>query len=482
MSQQAIRHQVLSLGSARMIDYGLQFLVPIALARVFEPAEYGQYMLLWLVVNTSLIFTTLHMPQSLMYVLPHGHSDLERTRNVFNTLGFLVATGFLAAIAANPWFPILTERFIPQVHVGWVLPAVAFLWTISQLLDALPIAEERIRLQCWLIIGLAVFRASLLAGLAWMFQDMDIVFLGLFCFACAKVIVLVGYIIAHHPIGSWGTDRSLLWMQLKYAIPFGVGSGLFVLRNQGDQWIAAYLFSTAEFSLFVVGMYLGPFLTLIRESVNSAVFPKLSKYHADGDRAALLELSRNSNTQTALIVFPLLVWAFIFAADIIEVVFTQAYRDAASVMRIFILSYLTQTFEINNLFRVVGGSGRFSIYLSLGLFFPSTAMSYWGGMTFGLWGAGFGALAMTYSGEPIKVLYVIRQLAIPLADIVDWSSWRILFIASLVAGSFTYLMMEILGQSIQWPLVRCAIGAGVCTFFYVLLIRTLRRSLLNIAS
>ena len=478
MSHQSIKNQVLSLGTARLIDYAMQFVLPMVLARVFAPAEYGQYMLLWLVVNTALIVTTLHMPQSLFYVLPHCHSEGEKSRNTLNTLAFLAATGFLAAAVVNPWVPLLPERFITLKQYAWVMPAFVFLWTISQLLDSLPTAEERIRWQCWSIIGLSGLRAGLLAGLAWFFQDMNLIFLGLLFFACIKLLVLFAYIFKYHPIRNWGMDSTLLWAQLSYSIPFGIGAGLFLLRNQGDQWIAAYLFPAAEYSLFVVGMYLGPFLTLIRESINSAVLPKLSRSHAEGDVGALIELARTSNTHTALVLFPLLIWFFIFAADIIEVIFSAAYRDAAAVMRIFVLSYLTQTFEVNNLFRIVGG-GRFSIYLSLILLVPALAVSYWGGITFGLWGVALGAMVMTYSAEPLKLRYVAQQLAIPVATIVDWSSWLILLGAGAIAGFFSYQTMEVLDHGIQWPLLRSVLGAVIIAISYSLMIRLVRGSLLS---
>ena len=455
----------------------MQFALPMVLARVFEPAEYGQYMLLWLVVNTALIVTTLHMPQGLFYLLPHSRSEAEKTKNILNTFVFLVTTGFLTAIAVNPWVPLLPERFVASGGQAWVVPAFVFLWTVGQLLDSLPTAEERIRWHCWVIIGLSGFRAALLAGLAWFYRDMSVVFLGLVLFACIKLLVLLTYMLAYHPMKNWSLDRMLLWAQLSYSIPFGIGAGLFLLRNQGDQWIAAYLFPAAEYSLFVIGMYLGPFLTLVRESINSAVLPKLSRHHAEGDQAALLELSRSSNTHTAFVLFPLLIWFFIFAGDIVEVIFSAAYRDAAAVMRIFILSYLTQTFEANNLFRVVGG-GRYSIYLSLGLLVPAIVVSYWGGVTFGLWGVALGTLVVTYSGEPLKLLYVARQLALPVARIVDWSSWLILFTASLIVGFFAYQAMEILGHSIQWPLLRAALGGGIIAVSYFMMIRVVRGSLL----
>jgi O-antigen/teichoic acid export membrane protein len=218
MSHQAIKNEVLSLSGARLIDYVTQFVLPMVLARVFEPAEYGQYMLLWLVVNTTLIVTTLHMPQGLFYVLPHSRSESEKTRHTLNTMVFLTATGFLAAAIVNPWFPLWPEQFVALREHAWVMPVFVLLWTVGQLLDSLPTAEAHIRWYCWAIIGLSGFRTTLLAGLAWFFRDMDVVFLGLVFFACIKLLVLLAYIFTYHPVKNWGIDRTLLWAQLAYSV------------------------------------------------------------------------------------------------------------------------------------------------------------------------------------------------------------------------------------------------------------------------
>ncbi|MEK6784305.1 MAG: lipopolysaccharide biosynthesis protein [Nitrospirota bacterium] len=478
MAQSSFKKQVLSLTASRFIDYGMQFLVPMMLARVFRPNDYGQYMLLWLVVNTALTVTTLHMPQSLLYFLPHSRTETEKVRHILNTILFLIMTGLLASCIVNPWVPLLPERFVVAGEHAWVVPALVFLWTVSQLTDIVPTAEERIGWQAFAVISLSAIRGLLITGIAWYFQDIGLVFTGLVAFATIKIGVFLVYLLTYHPLVNWGIDRKLLCSQLDYSIPFGIGAGLFMLRIQADQWIVAVLFSAGEFSLFVIGAYLGPLLTVIRESVNSVLLPKLSRLQAEGDREAVIELSRTSNIHMAFILFPLLVWFFIFSGDVIEVVFSSVYRDASTVMRIYILSYLTMTFEVNNLFRVLGG-GRYSIYLSLGLLVPAVSTSFWGGITYGLWGAALGAAVVTYIGETLKLKYVARQLAVSVARVVDWQSWAILFTASIVAGVFAHETIERFSGHIQGAFLRSVLGAGIIAAVYSLLVIVTRGSLFS---
>jgi O-antigen/teichoic acid export membrane protein len=472
-----LRRQIVSLGAARLIDYGLQFALPIAFARLFDPADYGRYRLLWLLVGTTLVFSVLNMPQSLFYFLPHGRSRREKAGWIGNAFGFLAVTGALAAAAVNPWWPLLPERFLVTGSSAWVVPAFVLAWTLGQLLDTLPNAEDRIGWQARAIVGLAFVRAVLLVGVAWVYRDMDRVFLALLAFAGLKLLVLAVYLLRFHPPRAFAPDFRRLTPQLRYAVPFGCAGGLFSLRNQADQWIVAHLFTVRDFAAFTTGITVGPLLSLLRESIiNPAVLPRLSRLHAEGQRAALLNLFRRANTATALILFPVLAWFFLCAEAIVGLLFTDAYRDGAAVMRVYLLSFATQTFEVNNLLRVYEG-GPFSLRLGAWSFAPALALSYAGALQFGLWGAALGAVGMTWVGELVKLRHAARRAGTSARRVVDWRNWGALLYASLAAGVLAFEGLGVWRPASD--LAEAVIGGTVIALVYPLLIVALRPGLLG---
>jgi O-antigen/teichoic acid export membrane protein len=108
-SDARLERQALSLGTANAIDYALQFLVPIVLARTLDVDSFGKYRLLWLVISTFMVIAPLAMPQSLYYFLPRA--DAEKKRLYVNqTLLFMGVGGLIGAWILSPWNPWFPEQ------------------------------------------------------------------------------------------------------------------------------------------------------------------------------------------------------------------------------------------------------------------------------------------------------------------------------------------------------------------------------------
>src|SRR4051812_37413118 len=88
----ALKRRAISLGAANAFDYGVQFLLPIVLARCLDPAAFGQYRLMWLVVMTVMAIAPMSMPQGLYYFLPRSDADDKRLY-VHQAMLFLAGAG-----------------------------------------------------------------------------------------------------------------------------------------------------------------------------------------------------------------------------------------------------------------------------------------------------------------------------------------------------------------------------------------------------
>src|SRR5215468_3340701 len=79
------------LTAGRGLAFAGLFFVPVVLARVFDPAEFGTYKQVLLVVSTLYTFGQLGMAESLYYFL--GRPSEDAGRYVANSVAFLVAAG-----------------------------------------------------------------------------------------------------------------------------------------------------------------------------------------------------------------------------------------------------------------------------------------------------------------------------------------------------------------------------------------------------
>jgi hypothetical protein len=85
-----IRGKAGFLAAAGLLEYALQFLVPVILVHHLSTQEFGDYHLAWLVAQTELILFPLFLPQSLLYFLPRAAPG-TRPKLVGNTLASLFA-------------------------------------------------------------------------------------------------------------------------------------------------------------------------------------------------------------------------------------------------------------------------------------------------------------------------------------------------------------------------------------------------------
>ena len=111
----------LLLMSGRTVAFAATFFIPLVLARVFDPAQFGTYKQLFLIWSTVYSIAQLGMASSLYYFLPR--QPRMAGGYVANCLLFLAATGLgclgLLVIAAPKLSHWLSNRDCPQ-YLPWI--------------------------------------------------------------------------------------------------------------------------------------------------------------------------------------------------------------------------------------------------------------------------------------------------------------------------------------------------------------------------
>jgi O-antigen/teichoic acid export membrane protein len=463
-AQKSLERRAMSLGTAFALDYGLQFLLPVVLTRALDPHSFGEYRLLWLGVSTLLMITPMCMPQTLYYFLPR--SDKEGQRLYLNQcLIFMAFAGLVAAWALSPFDPFLPQsmRELVSTHAASVM-LIAGLWIFSWVLDVLPTVDERVDWQAKVIVSLSALRAVLLSGVALVTRDLGAVLWALAALTALKAAILLFYVRRHHGFrGPW-LSREPFREQVKHAAPFGLSGMLHGMRSQGDQWVAAALFSVAQFASFSVATVLGPVVQMCRQSVNHVFLPSMSRMHSSGDVRAMLALNSRANAMVALLVYPLLAFAFVFAVPLITLVYTAAYVDAVPVLRIYVIGLLILVVEIQSVLFLMK-QGPFAAWvngLTLALALP---LSYFGAITWGLPGAALGSVVALYSERAVSLSRLARLSDTPLLKLQDWSTLGGILLAAALSASIAGLL---LGMVVLHPFAELAAGTLVIAIVYPL--------------
>jgi O-antigen/teichoic acid export membrane protein len=464
-----LARRALSLGTANAFDFGIQFLLPVVLARTLDVASFGEYRILWLMIGTLMALAPLAMPQSLYYFLPRSDASSKRLY-INQTLVFLACGAAIGAVALSPLNPWLPDKLRISSDPGFLVPAFAFLWVIASLLDLLPTVEERVTWQTRVIVGLSTLRALALSAAALLTGDLGAVLWVLLAFVVFKLTLLAAYISSQHGIGGPVLRPGAFADQVKHAAPFGVSSSLHGMRHQADQWVAAALFSVQMFASFSVAGVLGPMVNLFRQSVNHVFLPSMSRRQAGGDLAGMLALNNRANVMVATLVFPILALAFVFADDIITIIYTSSYVAAAPVMRVYIIGMVAYVVELASIMLLLR-QGTFAMTVNGLVLVLSISISWLAALRLGLWGAAVGSVCAVYVDRIVTLIRLSRHTGIPVRRLQDWTPLVMLAIYAAGAGLAAW------GVADAWPaagpMTRLMAGGMVIAVIYgVILLMT----------
>jgi O-antigen/teichoic acid export membrane protein len=457
-----LKRRALSLGAARAFDYGMQFLLPVVLVRCLDANTFGEYRLLWLALGTVMIIT-LGMPGSLYFFLPRSAGPRKRIY-ILNTLSFLGVMGLLSAWAVSPWDPWAPAALEPLGRYGALVPAFVVLWVTSSLLDSLPTIEERVSWIARVTIALSLLRTVVLSIGAYLTGDLRVLIWLLLALIVLKMGILVGYIARHHGLERPWLERQAFSAQFRHAAPIGLSNAFFGMRSQGDQWIAAYLFSLSSFAAFSIAGLLGPVVNLFRQSVTEAFLPSMSRMQAAGDVRGMLELNNRANFMVGSLLFPMLTFAFVFAEEIITIVYTASYIEAAPVLRLMIVGVACMVVEMGSIVLLLR-EGQFALRMNIGLFGLSLALSWFCGSYFGLTGAAAGSVVALYIDRIVMLRRIAGRVGVPFSQVQDWKKLFLALAGAAMAALFGWGMVD-LHFAQHSVLVRLAMGALLVAIAY----------------
>lgn len=471
-----LRKAVLSLGAANAIDYALQFLLPVILTRFLDPAEFGGYRLFWLVATTAVALTSLGIPQSLYFFLPRSDSARKRLY-VYQAMTFLGIGGLLAALAILPGSPLLPKNAQILAQSGLLPSAFVVLWGVSNLLDVFPAADGRPHWQAKTIVGLSAARALLLGVTAMLTGSLSAVLWALMAFVTLKLCLLMAYMMRYHGLGGPYAEQAAFREQTSYAIPFGIAGMLFGLRSQVEQWVAATLFTIGQFADFSVAAVLGPLVSLFRQSMNQAFLPRMSELHSEGNAESMLDLNNRANVALALLLFPLLAFAFVFSHSLISLIYTDAYAKGGDVMRVYVLGMIALSVEVNNVMLLLQ-EGRFTTRINLITLCVCVVASLAFAKLFGLAGAAMGSVAAVYIERLITLRRIGARMSLPLSALQNWPALAKILLSATIAALVAWAAIS--AMPLNMPLAAWLGLAGVVVsiaYFLMLLALGMRTTL-----
>ncbi|MFO7660227.1 MAG: oligosaccharide flippase family protein [Candidatus Cloacimonadaceae bacterium] len=437
------------ISAADFLRLFVKTIIGIVLARILTQAEYGTYRQLFMIYTLMAAIFMVGLPQSVYYFLPKSDAEtrqkfIRQTVDLFSVLGLVSACLLLIfrdsiALAFNN----------PELSKILVIYAVyPFFMFLSQLYYSIMIGLQQPKRAAGFIIFSLCFDFVLILGTALLTKD-------LFYITGSIVLsVLIQWIYARFNLrkytrGSWfDYDKELLRSQFRFALPIGVAAIIGVISAQVDKIIISSHFSPELFAVFAVGATELPFIGIITNSVNAVILPEMSR---KDNVKAISDLYKGAVRKNALILFPLFVFCFVFATQIIELLYSAKYLDSVLYFRIYLFTIPLRIATYGLLFQVFNRT-KFIFIISTFTLMLNTALSLILISLYGLKGPAISTVIVTYLTVTAYLILIKTKLRINLTDLFRLNSlFRILSAAAL--SGFVCYPLQLLRINSLWQFV-----------------------------
>ncbi len=433
------------LVAGRLLSAALTFGLPLVLARLLTPEQFGTYKQFFLIASTLQLTGQLGLTQSLYYFLPRGGK--ERGSYVAQTFGSLALLGalfggalWLAAPTLGRW---LGDGTLASLRAPLALFGGLMLGAAS--LESAILSEGRIAKAALAYVLSDGVRALALvlgakyggpAGLFWAAAGT----------AAARVAAL--FVIVMSRTVPFARPRAALFKaQLAYALPFAGACYLYVAQRYFSQYAVSASFDAATFALFAVASFHMPMVDIVFTPLSDVMIVHIGKAQHSGRPRAAWAAWNEAVQRLASILFPAAACAWLFGPALLPLLFTHKYDASVPLFMLVTLEIPLWILPLDALFRAAGDT-RFLFVFYCARLVLTAALVLGGIHSFGLPGAIAGGILSEALARVGMLARGRRFLAVTWSRLCDWAALGRTTAAAVAACAPAYAVRTLVDHGI----------------------------------
>ncbi|NUN12331.1 MAG: polysaccharide biosynthesis protein [Myxococcales bacterium] len=450
----------------RAFGAAMSIALVLLLTRILDKGDFGRLGLVLMLYETLEMFALSGIPASLLFLIPTEPRSAARSIAVTSALILSVIAAVVALIvvifapvmaaALDDGNPVVTEM------LRWMALYVVLAFP-AQVIPNYLLATSRPRGSAafGFLIQFVRFFAVLIPATLGMHIETIMLWLALSGIVPFLIFVTtVLWLDRQYPIGL---RKKWITQQFSYGGPLAVASGLGKLNAYADKYMVGVLMPMEALAVYNVASRELPFVSIVPYGATTGLIPEMSRRFFD-DKEGFLTLWRVLMRKVALLMYPVFVFFFVMAPDIITILYTDAYVEGTNVFRVYLCLIPFRLCLYGGVLRAMGDTIRvlttsgLSIATNLLLNIP---LYYWLGWV--------GPALATIVGQLIAIVLLTHNAAHRLQKrIVHIFPWWPLAKTLLVASAASVVLWPIVIQ--DWPSgIKVLAGmSGYCVSYFVL--------------
>lgn len=431
--QSAYQAGVLALG--RILSVLAEVVTPLAIVRLLGKAEVGVLVALLLVYTTTAMVLTLGLPNVLQFYLP-GRSAGER-RGVTKRVALLL-------LGAGALMSAILGGLSAFSYTGLVANEMRL--DLMVFLVGLPLGDIPLRMLPTMLVVEGMERAaagvSVIRSLGMTLGTLVPLALGAELWTVMAVLSGVGVVFGsitywyyRRTYGSVETvDPAESPMEVvRFAFPLGLTELVVNLNQRVDRFLIIPLGAIA-LAEYQSGSWQIPIIPGISYAVGVAYGPRLARLFKEGAGRQALKVWRDQSSKTALLVVPIAMVFAVAAEETIEVFFTRAYLNGASVFRLYALMTLGRITAFGTVL-VAAGKPRFVLRSAIIALMANVVLSVPLVVAIGFNGPAVGTMLAFIPMVCTYSWYIGRSVGVPFRYVFPFVPWLKVVAAAAVPAA-----------------------------------------------
>lgn len=363
-SQQALW---VALGS--FASFGVTIVTSMILSRYFDKEDYGTYKQVMYIYNTLLTIFTLGLPQAFGYFLPRVSKEQGK-----DVVGKITSIFFLTGTV-----------FSFVLFLG--SPIIADILQNEKLVDAIRLFSP---VPFFLLPTLGIesiystYRKTYISSIYAFFSRVFIIIcvvLPVILFNGTYETALLGFVISsalsfcvalylkNLPFRNLPKQKSEITRKtiLKFSLPLMYAGLWGLVIHSADQFFVSRYFGTKVFAEFSNGSMELPFVGMIIGACTTVLYPLFSKMNSENldPKTSIFPVWKSVFKKTAMLIYPLVAFCFVYAKEIMIILYGELYEISGVYFRIKLIANL---FTLIAFAPVVLSIGKTKYYANVHMF------------------------------------------------------------------------------------------------------------------
>lgn len=430
----SLKSQTLSLFSGKVVAYLVTAMAPVILVRLLSPEQFGAYRQVLFLYAVALPVIKFMIPESLYFFYPRKKAIIHRYLS--QTLTLLCINGVIGSsliVLVGGYF-----KWLPSgLTADFVMPLALFLLidAVGSLIEHIFVLEKNIFLTFSGNLANSILRVTLIVGAVYLFADVIAMLYALILWSVLRLGATVWYLTRKYPIRFGFSSRAMLKEQLSYSLPIAVGGVIGLIGAQIDKGIVSGYMSPADFALYSLGsLGIMNAVKLLYVSVGNVFVPRFGELAVNKDLDSIRLLWHKMILMNAIVTIPIVIFFIIYASQVISILYTDRYLQAANLWRLNMMVLIIQMTGFGYIPKAMGRTG--SIFIgNVARFIVSVPLSIYLIVEMGLVGGVIAFVVGFWANALIQLQACKTSIKASLASFLPWEQLLRVMLISLLPAS-----------------------------------------------